>query len=164
MSQKSQLPADIAAFVVGLLFAGGLVLGGMTQPAKVIAFLDVAGGAWDPSLAFVMGGAILVHAPIYALVTRRRSQPVLQDRFHVPQRRDITVPLIAGSGLFGIGWGLGGYCPGPGITAAATLGVEALTFVGSMTLGMLLHHLISRPQSSKPTRDRPAPETSPADA
>jgi uncharacterized membrane protein YedE/YeeE len=161
VSQRSHLPADIAAFVVGLLFAGGLVLGGMTQPSKVIAFLDVAGGSWDPSLAFVMGGAILVHAPIYALVVRRRSQPVLQARFHVPQRRDITVPLLAGSGLFGIGWGLGGYCPGPGMVSAPTLGLEALTFVGAMSVGMLLHHLITRP---KATPRETAPGASRADA
>jgi len=162
VSRRSTLPADIAAFVVGLLFAGGLVLGGMTQPAKVIAFLDVAGGAWDPSLAFVMGGAILVHAPVYAFVVRRRSQPVLQARFHVPQRRDITVPLLAGSGLFGIGWGLGGYCPGPALVSVPTLGLEALTFVGAMTVGMLLHHLIGRTPSSKP--ETQAPRASRADA
>jgi uncharacterized membrane protein YedE/YeeE len=162
VSRRSTLPADIAAFVVGLLFAGGLVLGGMTQPSKVIAFLDVAGGAWDPSLAFVMGGAILVHAPVYALVVRRRSQPVLQSRFHVPQRRDITVPLLAGSGLFGIGWGLGGYCPGPALVSMPTLGLEALTFVGAMTVGMLLHHLIGRTKPSK--TETQAPRASRADA
>jgi len=156
VSARSSLPADVAAFVVGLLFAGGLVLGGMTQPAKVIAFLDVAGGAWDPSLAFVMGGAILVHAPVYALVARRRSQPAFDARFHIPQRQDITVPLLAGSGLFGIGWGLGGYCPGPALVSLPTLGLEALTFVGAMTVGMLLHHLITRPKTSAASSS-PAP-------
>lgn len=149
MSKRSNLGANAAAFLAGLVFAVGLVLGGMTQPAKVIAFLDYFGGAWDPSLAFVMGGAILVHAPIYALVVRRRSQPMLQARFQIPKRRELTFPLIAGSALFGAGWGLGGYCPGPGLVSLPTLGLEALTFVGAMTVGMLIHHLLTRTSDSE---------------
>ncbi len=162
MSEQSNLGANAAAFLAGLVFAIGLVFGGMTQPAKVIGFLDFFGGAWDPSLAFVMGGAILVHAPIYALVVRRRSQPLLQPRFQIPTRRELTTPLIVGSALFGVGWGLGGFCPGPGLVSLASFGPEALTFVGTMTLGMIVHHLLTRstgetvaahpPATSRPSR------------
>ena len=164
MSKQSHLGANAAAFLAGLIFAAGLVLGGMTQPAKVIGFLDFFGGAWDPSLAFVMGGAVLVHAPIYALVVRRRSQPVLQDRFHIPTQRELTVPLIAGSALFGVGWGLGGFCPGPGLVSLTSLGLEAATFVGAMTLGMVVHYLVTRTSDAPAKAPPTAPRTSRADA
>lgn len=161
MSRRSHLGANAAALLAGLIFAIGLVVGGMTQPAKVVAFLDVFGGAWDPSLAFVMGGAILVHAPIYALVVRRRSQPMLQPHFQIPDRQELTFPLIAGSALFGAGWGLGGFCPGPGLVSLPTFGVEALTFVGAMTVGMLAHHMLTQTSGAK---TKTAPRVSPADA
>lgn len=164
MSKQSNVGANAAAFLAGLIFAIGLVLGGMTQPAKVIGFLDIFGGAWDPSLAFVMGGAILVHAPIYALVVRRRSQPLLQARFQIPKRNELTLPLIAGSALFGAGWGLGGFCPGPGIVSLASLGPEALTFVGAMTLGMVTHHLLTRTNAKAKAPSPTTPRTSRADA
>lgn len=130
----------LAAFVAGMLFALGLAVGGMTQPSKVIGFLDVFGD-WDPSLAFVMAGGVLVHAVLYRLV-QKRSSPLLDDVFHVPTRRDVSLPLILGSALFGVGWGLGGFCPGPGVVALPAMSTEALVFVLAMVVGMLLHRAV----------------------
>jgi uncharacterized protein len=133
------------AFAAGLLFAAGLVLSGMTQPAKVIGFLNIAGlaqgiswqaapGAWDPSLAFVMGGALLVTSIAFSL-TPRRAAPWADDKFHLPTRKDIDGKLLAGSALFGLGWALAGYCPGPGL-ASLLGGLDALAFVLPMLVGM----------------------------
>lgn len=122
----------VTAFLSGALFAAGLVLGGMTQPSKVLGFLDLFGD-WDPSLALVMGGALLVHAPLYRLI-RRRSAPILEAKFYLPTRRDLDLRLIGGAALFGVGWGLGGYCPGPGL-ASLVSGREALVFVAAMIVG-----------------------------
>ncbi len=127
---------SLLAFVVGLVFAAGLALGGMTDPLKVIGFLDVT-GAWDPSLAFVMGGAILVYAPVHALV-RGRKRPLWDLTFHLPARNDIDARLLVGAGLFGAGWGLGGYCPGPALVSAATFAPATLVFVAAMLAGMWL--------------------------
>lgn len=124
----------LVAAVVGVVFALGLAIGGMTNPAKVIGFLDVFGD-WDPSLAFVMGGAIAVYAPFLRWV-RRRSAPLLDDRFHLPTRRDIDARLLLGAAMFGVGWGLAGYCPGPGLVGAMALGTDAVIFTGSMLSGM----------------------------
>ncbi len=123
------------SFIVGLIFALGLGLSGMTQPQKVIGFLDFS--AWDPSLLFVMVGAVAVHAITYRLV-RRRSSPLLDNEWHVPQRKDITLRLIMGAAIFGIGWGLGGFCPGPAVTALASGEIRAIVFVVMMVIGMLL--------------------------
>lgn len=132
-------------FVAGLLFGVGLILSGMTQPPKVIAFLDFFGGAWDPSLAFVMGGALLVFGPLQARVRAQRETPLFAQIFQIPERRDIDPKLVTGAALFGIGWGLGGYCPGPGLTALAS-GGKAVTFVAAMATGMLVHWvLLGRP-------------------
>jgi uncharacterized membrane protein YedE/YeeE len=125
------------AFVSGVLFAVGLALAGMTQPGKVIGFLDVT-GAWDPSLAFVMVGAIAVYFVATHLV-KRRSAPLVGGGFHLPTRRDLEPSLLIGAGLFGIGWGIAGYCPGPGITSLGTGALPALTFVATMAVGMLLY-------------------------
>jgi uncharacterized protein len=100
---------NISTFVAGLLFAIGLGLAGMTQPQKIISFLDVT-GRWDPSLMFVMGGALAVHLISYRWITRRKS-PLFDTSFHIPKRTDLDLKLIGGSALFGIGWGLSGYCP-----------------------------------------------------
>lgn len=127
----------LVAFVTGLLFAVGLAVAGMTQPQKVVAFLDFFGD-WDPSLAFVMGGAILVYLPAYRIITRRRT-PLFAARFLVPTRRDLDARLLVGAGLFGIDWGLGGFCPGPGLTAVGSLAAPALMFVASMFAGFMLH-------------------------
>ncbi len=125
----------IVSFIVGAVFAVGLAISGMTQPQKIIGFLNPF--EWDPSLLYVMVGAIGVHAVLYPLV-RKRASPLLDTKWHVPTRRDITARLIIGSGLFGIGWGLGGYCPGPVLTSIATLDGRVVLFVGAMLAGMIL--------------------------
>jgi uncharacterized membrane protein YedE/YeeE len=131
------------AFGTGLLFAVGLGLAGMTDPARILAFLDVF-GRWDPTLLFVMGGALLVHAASYAVI-RRRSSPILAPRFYLPTRRDVTVPLVAGSAVFGVGWGLSGYCPGPAVVSLASGARPALVFTVGMLLGFALHARLRAP-------------------
>jgi uncharacterized membrane protein YedE/YeeE len=126
---------NLVSFAVGLLFAIGLALSGMTQPQKVIAFLDP--WSWDPSLLFVMAGAILVHFAAYALI-RKRQSPLLDTKWHVPTRKDVTPRLILGSALFGIGWGIAGFCPGPALTSLTAGDARTGIFVGAMLLGMLL--------------------------
>jgi len=123
-------------FAAGVLFAAGLILAGMTQPAKIVGFLDFAGN-WDPSLAFVMLGAIGVHAISYRLIMKR-SSPILAPKFLIPTRRDIDMPLVAGSILFGVGWGLGGFCPGPGLVATGSGSVHAGLFVVALVAGHLV--------------------------
>ena len=125
----------VAAFGVGVLFAVGLGVSGMTLPEKVIGFLDVSGGEWDPALAFVMGGAVVVYAIGYRLVTRREA-PQFAASFSLPRRRDIDLRLLGGAALFGAGWGLGGYCPGPALVSTVTLTSDVMVFVGSMFVGM----------------------------
>jgi uncharacterized membrane protein YedE/YeeE len=121
-----------------VLFGAGLVISGMTEPARITGFLDPLGG-WDPSLAFVMAGAVAVYALGYAVI-RRRARPLFDAQFHVPVRADIDAPLVVGAAVFGIGWGLGGLCPGPGIVAAAGGSSSALVFVLAMLAGMHLAH------------------------
>lgn len=129
----------VVALVAGFVFGVGLVLAGMTQPAKVIAFLDVLGG-WDPSLAFVMMGAIGVHFVAYRFVPRM-PKPVYGERWLLPTRRDIDARLIVGAVLFGAGWGLGGYCPGPALTSVVAGASSTLIFTGAMLAGMWTHSL-----------------------
>jgi uncharacterized protein len=126
----------IVAYAVGLLFGLGLVLGGMSDPARVLGFLDPA-GAWDPSLAFVMGGALLVTAVGYRLVLRRRK-PWLADTFALPTARTIDVRLIGGAALFGIGWGLAGYCPGPALLSLSGGDWRVAALVAAMVVGWWL--------------------------
>jgi uncharacterized membrane protein YedE/YeeE len=126
---------NFISFVVGVLFAVGLAISGMTQPQKVIGFLSLSN--WDPSLLFVMLGAISVHLLSYPLV-RRRQSPLLDTKWHVPTRKEITPRLIIGSALFGIGWGLAGFCPGPAVTSLASGDGRSVLFVATMILGMLL--------------------------
>ena len=123
------------ALVTGLLFGAGLVLSGMTLPDKVIGFLNPFSGAWDPSLGLVMVGAIGVHAVLMRVILKR-STPLVDTKFHLPTRKDIDPKLIGGAALFGIGWGLGGVCPGPGLVGAASLASPLLLFVGGLALGM----------------------------
>lgn len=130
------MKSSLIAFIVGLLFAIGLGISGMTNPQKVIGFLDVF-GRWDPSLAFVMLGAVIPHFVTFKLI-RLRKEPLLSPAWHIPKKRELTLSLIAGSLLFGIGWGLAGYCPGPAITNISTLRQEPLIFVLSMIAGMWL--------------------------
>ena len=130
------------ALAAGLLFGLGLALSGMLDPARVLGFLDVA-GAWDPSLAFVLAGAVAVSALSY-LVRRRMAHPVLAGRFQVPEGRRGDGRLLCGAGLFGIGWGLVGLCPGPAL-AALSLGIAPVFgFVAAMLAGMALHALLFR--------------------
>lgn len=134
--------ANLVAMLSGLLFAVGLGIAGMTQPSKVIGFLDVAGD-WDPSLAFVMGGAIVVYMPLLRLV-KSRGRAVLAPRLSLPTRKDLDARLLLGAALFGVGWGLAGYCPGPAIVSLTTLGGPALVFGAAMLGGMGLHALYER--------------------
>ncbi len=125
-----------AGFLAGLVFGLGLLLSGMANPAKVLNFLDVA-GAWDPSLAFVMGGATVTAFVGYRLAWRR-ARPVLMPSFDLPTRRDVDRPLLAGAALFGIGWGIGGFCPGPAWTALPMAAPGTLVFVPAMLAGIWL--------------------------
>jgi uncharacterized protein len=130
-----------AAFVCGLIFGAGLLISGMSQPAKILNFLDlygIASGTWDPSLALVMAAALAVSGAGYALA-RKRTQPLFASGHVWPARRDIDRPLIAGAVLFGIGWGLVGLCPGPALVDLATLMPQVIVFVAIMIAGMLLH-------------------------
>lgn len=126
------------ALLSGALFGYGLSLSGMVDPARVLGFLDIASGHWDPSLMFVLGGAVCV-AFIAVAIQRRLPRPVLDTQFHIPERTDIDVRLVGGSVLFGIGWGLAGFCPGPSLSALTTGLTPVLLFVAAMIVGMLLH-------------------------
>ncbi|GJD98966.1 YeeE/YedE family protein [Methylorubrum populi] len=130
----------VSAFTVGLLFGIGLLVSGMANPAKVLAFLDVT-GRWDPSLAFVMAGAVAVSAAGYR-VARRRGRPVLAPRLEIPTRRDLDPRLLVGAALFGVGWGLVGLCPGPALTILSVVPAPAATFVAAMAVGMLMFRLV----------------------
>ncbi len=129
-----------AAFASGLVFGLGLIVSQMVDPQKVRAFLDVFGN-WDPSLAFVMAGAIAVSGLGWVLA-RRRGTPVLVPRLEIPSRRDIDAPLLAGAAIFGVGWGIVGFCPGPALTALAFGPIEVLLFVAAMLAGMALFQLL----------------------
>lgn len=129
----------LPALVSGTLFGAGLALGGMTDPARVRGFLDLF-GAWDPTLAFVMGGAVLVMAVVWRAVPRMQT-PWLAEAFHLPTRADLTPRLIGGAALFGIGWAIAGLCPGPGIAALVIEPGAAAIFVAAMLAGMALVRL-----------------------
>jgi len=132
----------LAALVVGFIFALGLGLSGMTQPQKVIGFLDLF-GQWDPSLVFVMIGAILVHFVTYKLI-RKKNSPLLSSQWHVPTKKEITPALILGSFIFGVGWALGGFCPGPAVTSLASFDKTPIIFVASMLVGMLVFKVVDQ--------------------
>ena len=133
---------NAAAFATGALFAVGLAISGMTKPSKVAGFLDIT-GAWDASLAFVMVGAIAVHLALYRIISRR-SSPLFDAKFHLPTRKDIDTRIVLGAALFGVGWGLGGFCPGPGLVAAGAGSPNALVFVAGMTIGMVIENVVAR--------------------
>jgi uncharacterized membrane protein YedE/YeeE len=124
----------------GTIFGAGLTVGGMTDPARVRGFLDLFGD-WDPTLAFVMGGAVLVMAVAWAF-QRQMLRPFFAEGFSLPDRSDITPRLIGGSALFGIGWGIAGLCPGPGFAALAIAPASAAIFVAALLTGMLLVRLV----------------------
>lgn len=137
---------QLVAFAAGVVFALGLALAGMTDPGKVVAFLDLAGD-WDPSLAFVMLGAIAIYAPGYRLITRR-AHPVFAEHFSLPTARDLTPQLVIGAALFGIGWGISGFCPGPALVSLVTLRTDVLLFGLSMITGMALWATRARARST----------------
>lgn len=142
----------VVSFLVGLLFGGGLLVSGLANPAKVLAFLDLA-GAWDPSLMLVMGGAVFCALPFFALARRRRKS-WLGLPLHLPGRRAVDSRLVLGSVAFGIGWGLVGFCPGPAVVALGMLSPKAAVFVASMLAGMALFECWERfRQSSRAPRE-----------
>lgn len=136
------MPARLfIALICGLLFGAGLVISDMVNPARVLAFLDVRGN-WDPSLAFVMGGALVPSSIAYA-IKRRRARPVFDGRFHVPANGRIDAKLITGAAVFGLGWGLVGLCPGPAVAFLVTGRWEAALFAASMLAGMIIYRVAS---------------------
>ncbi len=141
----------VSIFFSGLVFALGLGVSGMTDANKVIGFLNLAGD-WDPSLAFVMVGAIAVHMVLFKLVLRRDS-PLFGDRFRIPRRRDIDQRLVVGAAIFGAGWGLGGFCPGPALVSSVWAAAEVLVFVGAMVIGMSSFHVLEVAFSDRRSSD-----------
>lgn len=135
----------LSALVTGAIFSVGLVFGGMTQPGKVVGFFDFSRGldSWDPSLAFVMGGGMLVYMPVFRWV-RKRERPLRGTTLHLPTASRIDPRLVGGAALFGVGWGLAGFCPGPAITALGSLSGDALLLVVSMFVGMALFRTVDR--------------------
>ncbi|MGH8622916.1 MAG: DUF6691 family protein [Burkholderiales bacterium] len=132
----------LSAFAIGLLFGVGLIVSGMTDPSKIIGFLDLA-GAWDPSLAFVLGGAVLVGFIAFRYA-RKRTVSLLGGAMHLPTARHIDRPLILGSVAFGVGWGLAGYCPGPAVVSLGAGQDKAIAFVIAMIAGMALYEAADR--------------------
>jgi uncharacterized membrane protein YedE/YeeE len=139
----------ILAYTVGLIFGLGISISGMANPAKVINFFDIA-GTWDPSLAFVMGGALLVTFLGYRLVLKREG-PLLAPEFQIPTRRDLDPALIGGSAVFGVGWGIAGFCPGGALPALGTGRVEVLVFVAALIAGILFARALRAAATSQKT-------------
>jgi uncharacterized membrane protein YedE/YeeE len=135
--QWASLWRAAAAAAAGAVFGLGLAVAQMIDPRKVLGFLDLA-GAWDASLLFVLGAAVLLAAALWPLVLRR-GRPVLDTAFHLSARKAIDAPLLLGSALFGVGWGLAGYCPGPAVASLAFANAEALWFLPAMVAGAWLH-------------------------
>ena len=129
----------IVALVCGLVFGAGLIISQMSNPAKVIGFLDVT-GKWDPSLALVMAGAIAVFGVLYRLALRQGT-PLLAPQFTLPEKDRLDAPLMVGALIFGVGWGLGGFCPGPAIVSAAFGDARVWVFLAAMIAGMLLYRI-----------------------
>lgn len=147
---------QIASLVSGLLFGLGLGISGMTQSDKIINFLDLSDN-WDPSLALVMVGAIGVHLLLFRFTVKRPS-PLFADRFGIPTRTDIDPRLVGGSALFGVGWALSGFCPGPGMVSMTSGAPAALVFVAAMTGGMLAFHVVEEANRGRVERADPIPE------
>ncbi len=129
------------ALLAGIIFGAGLLVSGMMDPEKVIGFLDLFGD-WDPSLAFVMGSALIITTPAFKWVLRRK-RPMFNERFTLPLKTHLDTPLVAGAAIFGIGWGLYGYCPGPAIASLSTLSEPGFIFVPSMLVGMFIANKVS---------------------
>ncbi len=133
---------SLVTFFAGVCFAVGLTLAGMTMPSKVIAFLDVTGGQWDPSLMFVMIGAIGVYSIMFHFIKPNMDKPLYSTKFRLPTRLKVDLPMVTGAAMFGAGWGIGGFCPGPAIATASLLDMRTLVFVACMTVGMYLAFVI----------------------
>jgi len=133
---------ELSALLAGLLFGAGLTLSEMTDRHRVLGFLDVTGD-WDPTLLFVMGGAVLVTLVTFRFVLRRPA-PVLEQQFHLPSKKDVDAPLIIGAALFGIGWGLAGYCPGPALASLTALTLNPFVFCIALIAGSVLAKRIRR--------------------
>src|SRR5450631_1728633 len=146
----------IASLLCGLVFGAGLLISGMVQPTKVLAFLDIF-GAWDPSLAVVMIGALAVSTPGFMLA-KRRARPILAPECFWPTKTGLDRSLVVGSTLFGIGWGLVGLCPGPALESLATLSPGVLAFVIAMAAGMFLHDVWQQARP-KPRLEGPLTDT-----
>ena len=138
----------LMALLSGMLFGFGLALSGMTDIANVIGFLDLFGD-WNPTLAFVMVGGILVSLPFFQFGLRKITAPLFADVFRLPTKTDIDVRLIGGAMLFGIGWGLVGLCPGPAIASLAYLNIDVLYFGVAMIIGMFVTHIVDRSLTAK---------------
>ena len=153
------MPRLIVALFSGMLFGLGLAVSGMVSPTKIIGFLDIAGD-WDPTLAFVMGGALLITIPAFRLILKR-SRPILADGFALPTKSALDARLLGGAALFGVGWGLAGFCPGPAVTALATGLAPVFAFVTAMMVGMALYQwLFERPARSGVGMEQPIPKAS----
>ena len=139
-SARSVLRLSLAALAAGALMGLGLAISQMTNPRKIFNFLDVA-GTWDPSLLFVLGAAVLVTIVAFRFVLRR-SAPVFDTQFFLPTNPSVDRPLLLGAAMFGVGWGLGGYCPGPALASLSTFGLDAVVFVAAMVAGMLASRVI----------------------
>ncbi|MBM9578110.1 YeeE/YedE family protein [Leptospira sp. 201903070] len=133
---------NLGSLIVGLLFAIGLGVSGILQPANIVGFLDVF-GKWNPTLLFTMAGAVGIHFITYKLI-RRRKTPLFSKDWFIPTRREITPALVIGSIIFGIGWGLGGYCPTVSVTSLASFETRPLIVFGSIIFGMLLFNFLER--------------------
>ncbi|WP_298975388.1 DUF6691 family protein [uncultured Roseobacter sp.] len=131
---------NFLTFLIGVLFGTGIALSGMANPAKVLNFFDVA-GTWDPSFAFVMGGAVCVTFLGYQIVLKRPA-PVFEPRFEMPKQHALDPRLILGAGLFGIGWGIAGFCPGGALPALGTFDASVVLFVAALIVGMLVTRLV----------------------
>lgn len=136
-----KLFTQLIALVAGLLFGLGMMMSGMVDPSKVIGFLNIA-GPWDPSLAFVMGGAVLVFMPMYLLVIKKREAPVCAKDFKLSTNRNIDRRLVIGATLFGVGWGIAGICPGPAITSLSGFNPAMMVFIVAMLLGIVVANIV----------------------
>jgi hypothetical protein len=154
--EGSTIMRSFILFAVGLVFGMGLYLSGMTQPSKVQGFLDIS-GRWDPSLAFVMAGAIAVGFLAFSVV-KRRSRTFLGDELRLPPIGNVDKPLVVGSFIFGVGWGLSGVCPGPAIFNVGLFDLTAVIFVVSMAAGMAMDRLIRGMLAANPATE---PATTP---
>ena len=139
----------VISYLIGLIFGIGIALSGMANPAKVLNFFDIA-GAWDPSLAFVMGGALIVTFIGYRVVLKRPA-PLMSQNFQLPTRRDLDLPLLGGSALFGVGWGIAGFCPGGALPALGTGRSEVFVFVAALLAGIIASKLLQSALAKRAT-------------